>query len=112
GRVRHGHPFHGRAQVLVRRHVDKTRLRAVSDRRPVLPSPVRGAELRGPAGTRLVCGIDVGPAGHRIEIAKYVLSHVWQALDEADRPGSPIEEPEVSVASDVDQSFHGPAIAL
>ena len=60
----------------------------------------------------LAVGIDVGSTGLRVQAAKDRLPHVRRALDEADRTGAALEEPEIAVAGHVDQPFHRAATTL
>src|SRR6185436_14496046 len=51
------------------------------------------------------------PAGLRIEALEDVLLHERCAVDEIDLAARTLEEPEVAVARDVDQSLDRPAVA-
>src|SRR5439155_20932673 len=99
------------AEILVGRNVNHAGLRAERDRRPVLSAPMGRTEVGLLAGTRLTSGINVRPSGLRVEAPEDVLFHERLALDEVDLAASPLEEPEVAVARDVDQAFDRPAVA-
>ena len=60
----------------------------------------------------LLDGIDVRPSSDRVETAEDGLSDEGFAFDELDGPVAALEKPEVSVASDVDESFDRAAVAL
>jgi hypothetical protein len=64
-----------------------------------------GTEVGAPAGPGYALRVDVGTAGLRIETAEDVLIDVRLALDESNRSGASFEEPQITVARDVDQSF-------
>ena len=59
-----------------------------------LPPCASGQNSARLAGAGLVRGIDVGPAGHRIEAPEHVLVDVRLAFDELDRAGAALEKPE------------------
>jgi hypothetical protein len=101
------------AEVVVGRDVDHARLRAEGDGWPVLAAPVRRADvIHLLAGRRLARRVDIGTSGLRIQAAEYVLLDIGHPLDEADRTGAALEEPQVAVASHIDEPLHGAAAAL
>ena len=60
--------------------------------------------------------IDIRPAGLRIQALEHVLIHVRLAFDELDAPvaahHAAIEEPQIAVARDIDQTLDGAPVAL
>src|SRR6516164_3963937 len=61
--------------------------------------------------SRVAVRIDVGPPCLRIEFSEDVLPDERLAIDESDPAVCPLEEPQVAVARDVDQSLDRPAAA-
>src|SRR4029453_12571739 len=101
------------AEILVRGNIDHPGLRAECDRRPVLSTPMRRTDVVGALPRPgFPIRIDVGPSSFRIEAAKHRLLHERLAFDKGDGPCAPLEEPQVTVARDVYQPLHRPAVAL
>src|SRR5262249_16916086 len=103
---------HFAANVFVRWNVNHSGLRTERNRRPVLSAPQRRTELRHLAGTRLSVGIDNWPSCFRVETLVHVLPYKRFAFDKTDFAAGPLEEPQISIASDVNQTFVGSAAAL
>src|SRR5690606_18297443 len=80
----HGAALHLGAEVLVRRDEDVVRLRVISDGRPILTTPERGAEIAEDARTRLRSLGIFHAAGLRIHALDPVFLHVGCAADELD----------------------------
>ena len=74
------------------------------------------AVIRFLSRSRLVRGIHVGTSGLRIEAPEHVLVDVRLAFDKLDPSAgfrvAAIEEPQVAVAGDIDQSLEGAPVAL
>src|SRR5204863_6935081 len=78
----------------------------------VLAAPERRAEVDFLARSRFARGIDVGPSRLWIEALEDVLLHVRLTVDEVDRAVRALHEPEIAVASDVNESLDRLAVAL
>src|SRR6266852_6046853 len=112
GRILHPLPRECGAQILVRGDVDHPGLRAESHWRPILATPKRRAEICLLVGARLVVGINLRPPGLRIHALENVLLHKWPAIDKIYRTLGALEEPEIAVASHVDQTTDRSSIPL
>src|SRR4029450_9053655 len=98
-------------EVVVGRHIDHARLGAERNRRPVLAAVRVRAVFSLFAGPGLASRIDIGPTGLRVQASKHVLVHIPLPVDETNRSGAPLQEPEIAVAGDVDQALDRPFTA-
>src|SRR5262249_30285701 len=105
-------PHVGSADVVIRGNVNHPRFRAEGDRRPVLPAVRSGTEVGAPVGDGYVLRVTVGPPGFGIETSKDILINERLAFDELDRACASLEEPQVPVARDIDQTFVHAAVPL
>jgi len=96
-----------RAQILVRRNVDELRPRAIGRRRPVLAAPSARAERRRLVGPGLVLLIDDRPSRIRLDAFEDVMADKGLPGDEVDLSGGALELPEIAVAGNVHEAFHG-----
>lgn len=71
-----------------------------------------GAKICTLASAGFVLRVHVRPSGLGIQTEEYVLIHVRLALDELDRPGASFEEPQITIAGDVNQSLDRTSVAL
>src|SRR4029077_12649448 len=99
-------------QILIGGDVQEPRLRTKGDRRPVLAAPQARTKIGGLASAGLARLVDVGPGSVGVEALEHVLAHKGLAGDEVDLSGGTLKVPDVAAARDVDETFHGSAVAL
>ena len=100
-----------RAQIFVRRDVQQPCVRVVGRWWPVLAAPQRRAERDFLADGGDLVGCVSRAAGFFVETREHVLAHERVRIDVADRTGGAVEQPQVAVASGVDESLDRPAVA-
>jgi len=111
-RIANGLSGKGVTEIIVGWDIEQTRLRAVGHRRPIFAAPQRRAELGVLPGPRLARGVDLGPAGLRVELHEHVLLYEGLAVDEIDLVGGALKHPQIAVTGGVDQTLHCLAVAL
>ena len=96
---------HRATQVVVRRDVEKPGRRAVGGRWPILAAPQRRTERYRFAHGGDFCRVVLGSAGLRIDLGEDILVDERVGGDEIDLVRAALEQPEVSIATRMDQAL-------
>src|SRR2546426_5904808 len=112
GRVLNLRAHVGATDVVIGRDINHPRLRTERDGWPVLSAVRSRTKVGAFAGAGFVSGVHVRTSGLGIQTPEHILIDVGFAFDELDRPRASLEEPQITIARDINQAFDGAPVAL